>query len=136
MSVGNPSPGAWGADASDTQGGVDTVRIKFTAGTAGAVPSFPLDMSQGVVSVAKSNTTGQYDIVFNNSDYQLAGFYGSNLQSTFAASGASYPVLIAYSDSAATATVQFCKGSDGTAAYLASGDKAVIVFERQRYKSQ
>lgn len=132
----SPSPGAWGADASDTQGGIDTVRVKFTAGTAGAVPTFPLSMSEYVASVSKSGTTGQYDIVFQNADYQLGGFHGFVKQASFAAGGASYPVLIAYSDSAGTATVQFCKGSDGTAVYLASGDIACLVFERQRYKSQ
>lgn len=132
----SPGPGGWGADASDTQGGVDTVRIKFTAGTAGAVPSFPLPCSNGVVSVAKSGTTGQYDIVFSRACYQTVGFHGFNLQSTFAADGATYAVMIAEDTTAGTCTVQFCKGSDGTAAYLASGDKATLVFERQRYKSQ
>jgi hypothetical protein len=136
MGVGSPSPGAWGADGSDTQGGVDIVRVKFTAGTAGAVPAFPLDCSQGVVSVAKSGTTGQYDIVFQNAEFQTVGFYGDNLQATFSAAGACYAVRIASSVSAGTTTIQFCNGSDGTAVYLASGDKATLVFERQRYKSQ
>lgn len=132
----SPGPGGKGNDNSDSQGGIDTVRVKFTAGAAGAVPTFPLDMSNRVVSVTKSNTTGQYDIVFVSSDYQLGGFFGHNLQASFAAGGAGYPILVAYSSANATATVQFCKGSDGTAAYLASGDKCVLVFQRQRYRSQ
>lgn len=136
MGVGSPSPGAWGIDDSDTQGGIDTVRIRFTAGTAGAVPSFPLSMSQGVVSVAKSGTTGQYDIVFQNADFQLAGFFGNVIQSTWAAGGAAGVDIISYSDANGTCTVQFAKRSDGTAVYLASGDIAILVFQRQRYKSQ
>lgn len=136
MATSSPAPGTWGADASDSQGGVDVVRVKFTAGTAGAVPTFPLSMSEYVTSVTKSGTTGQYDIVFQNAQYQSAGFHGDVLQASFSAAGACYAVKVAESSSAGTVTVQFCKGSDGTAVYLASGDIATLVFERQRYKSQ
>lgn len=131
----SPGPGGWGY-GSDSQGYVDTVRVKFTATTAGAVPSFPLPCSNKVVSVAKSNTTGQYNIVFVNACHQTVGFNGFNIQSTFSASGAVYPVIIAEDTSAGTCTVQFCKGSDGTAVYLADGDKVTLVFDRQRIRSQ
>lgn len=133
--AGNPGPGGWGNDASDTQGGVDTVRVKFTAGSSGAVPSFPLSMSNKVTSVTKSNTTGQYDIVFANKQNQSAGFYGDILQSSYSKNGACSVRKVAESSSAGTCTVQFEDG-DGDPVYLASGDIATLVFDRQRYKSQ
>lgn len=136
MSVGNPSPGAWGADASDTQGGIDTVRVRFTATTAGAVPSFPLNMSEGVTSCTKDDgTTGKYDIVFQNAQYQPAGFYGDIVQASYAKTGASFVRKIAESSANGTVSVQFEDG-DGDPVYLESGDVVTLVFERQRYKSQ
>lgn len=135
MSVSSPGPGGKGNDASDTQGGVDTVRVKFTAGSAGAVPSFPLSMSNGVVSVAKTGTTGQYLVTFVRSQNQSAGFYGDILQASYSKNGASFVRKVAESSSAGTCTVQFEDG-DGDPVYLASGDIATLVFERQRYRSQ
>jgi hypothetical protein len=133
--AGNPGPGGWGKDASDTQGGIDTVRVKFTAGAAGAVPSFPLSMSNKVTSVTKSGTTGQYDIVFANKQNQSAGFYGDILQASYSKNGASFVRKVAEDSSAGTCTVQFEDG-DGDPVYLASGDIATLVFARQRYRSQ
>ncbi len=134
--TGNPSPGAWGKDNSDSQGGIDTVRVKFTAGTAGAVPTFPLSMSNDVQSVTKSGTTGQYDIVFNKAQNQSAGFHGDILQATPDVTAACVVRKVAENSAAGTCTVEVGKGSDGTAVYLASGDIITLVFERQRYKSQ
>lgn len=134
--AGNPSPEFWGKDNSDSQGGIDTVRVKFTAGTAGAVPSFPLDMSNSVVSVAKSLTTGQYDIQFAKAQYQSAGFYGDVLQATPATTTAAAVKKVAEDSAAGTVTVEFYRQDTGAAAYLEAGDIATLVFERQRYKSQ
>ncbi len=133
---GNPSPGAWGKDNSDSQGGIDTVRVKFTAGTAGAVPTFPLSMSNDVISVTKSNTTGQYDIVFSKAQNQSAGFYGDVLQATPATTTAAAVKKVAEDSAAGTCTVEFYRQDTGAATYLTSGDIATLVFSRQRYKSQ
>jgi hypothetical protein len=110
--------------------------VKFTAGTAGAVPTFPLSMSQDVLSVAKSGTTGQYDIVFRNAQYQSAGFFGDVLQATPATTTAAAVKKVAESSSAGTVTVEFYRQDTGAATYLSSGDIATLVFQRQRYKSQ
>jgi hypothetical protein len=131
----SPGPGGKGNDNSDTQGGIDTVRVKFTATTDGAVPSFPLSMSNGVVSVEKSGTTGQYDIVFVRAQNQSAGFYGDILQASFSKSGACDVRKVAEDSEEGTCTVQFEDG-DGDPVYLASGDIATLVFARQRYRSQ
>ncbi len=131
----SPGPGGWGNDNSDTQGGIDTVRVKFTAGSAGAVPAFPLSMSNGVVSVAKPGTTGKYDIVFVRAQNQSAGFYGDILQASYSKNGASFVRKIAENSAAGTCSVQFEDG-DGDPVDLASGDIVTLVFERQRYRSQ
>lgn len=135
MSVSNPGPSYW-VDSAESQGGIDTTTIKFVVGASNVVPSFPLPMSAEVTSVAKSNTTGQYDIVFNRACYQHAGFSGDNMQASFAADGACYAVPIAVDPAAGTMTVQFCKGSDGTAVYPAEGDTVTLVIRRQRGKTQ
>ncbi len=131
----NPGPGGWGNDNSDSQGHIDTVRIKFTATTDGAVPAFPLEMSNKVLSVEQTVTTGSYDIQFANAEYQSAGFYGDILQASYAKSGACFVRKLAEDSAAGTVTVQFEDG-DGDAVDLASGDVVTLVFERQRMKSQ
>lgn len=136
MSVGNPAPGGWGNDASDTQGGIDTVRVKFTATTAGAVPTGSLlPMENGITSIVKSLTTGQYDVIFRRAAYQSAGFHGDIIQASYAKTGASFVRKFAEDELAGTCTIQVEDG-DGDPVYLASGDKITLVFERQRYKSQ
>ncbi len=131
----SPGPGGWGY-GSDTQGYIDTVRVKFTAGTAGAVPSFPLSMSNKVVSVTKSNTTGQYDIVFVNADNQLGGFTCTVIQATPGTTTADNGKIVAYNSAAGTCTVEFRRPDTGAATYLASGDIAILTFDRQRLRSQ
>ena len=131
----SPGPGGWGNDNSDSQGGIDTVRVKFTAGASGVVPAFPLSMSNKVVSVAKTVTTGQYLVTFRNAQYQSAGFYGDIMQETFAKSGACDVRKYAESNVDGTVIVQFEDG-DGDPVYLSAGDVVTLVFDRQRYKSQ
>ena len=122
-------------DRSDvSQDGLDftertvNVDLTFTAGTSGAVPT-SLTRSKGIKSVVLTST--EYLITLQDVYQEWLNGVATNKQASFAAAGAAYGVVTtlnvgASSTNPNTVGITFCKGSDGTAVVLASGDIATV----------
>lgn len=131
--MGSPSPGYFGADTSDTQGGVVHYRVKFTSPGASS-PTFPLSASQGITSVTYS-ATGILTIVLANNFYQLLNVTGIVQQASFSAGGANY-FTVTSNDPTTGTVVVVTRDVAGTAVATASGDVVMLDIEVQNYKSQ
>lgn len=122
------------ADGLDFTSRTVNVDLTFTAGTAGAVPT-TLTRSNGIKSVVLTST--EYLVTFQDVYQEYLNVIATNKQATFAAAGAAYGVpttvnVGAGSTAPNTVGITFCKGSDGTAVALASGDIATIRFILKR----
>lgn len=123
-----------GADGLDFELRTVNVDLQFTAGTAGAVPS-TLTFSKGITSVVLTST--EYLITLQDIYAAFLNVVATNHQATFAAAGAAYGVpttvnVGASSTAPNTVGITFCKGSDGTAVALASGDTCYIKLRLKR----
>ena len=110
------------------------VDLTFTAGSAGAVPS-ALTRAQGIKSVVLTST--EYLVTFQDIYQEFLNMEATVHQASFAAAGAAYasPTTVnvgASSTNPNTVGVTFCKGSDGTAVVLASGDTCYVRFNLKR----
>lgn len=132
--AGAPTPQAWGNDTSDSQGGIVHYRVKYTSGASGAVPTFPLSMSNGITSVAHSGT-GVITVVVANNFFQLANVTGGVQQASYSSSGACR--LRVTSNAPTTGTIVLTsETAAGAAVDTADGDIVFIDIEVQNYKSQ
>jgi hypothetical protein len=111
-----------GRDAQDNTFQIDMV---FVAGTAGAVPS-TFEVGDGIKSVSLSGTT--YTITVEDGFGTFLNVTGSNIQATYAASGACSLIPLAVDTTAGTVAVQFMAGDGSGAVHLAAGDEAHITL--------
>jgi hypothetical protein len=130
----SPSPGGSGQDTSDTQGGIVHYRVKFTSGATGAVPTFPLSMSNRITSVTYS-ATGIYTIVLGSNFYQLANLQGGIMQASYSAAGACRIRPVSAVGSTGTVVIT-TEDDDGDAVAASDGDVIYLDIEVQNYKSQ
>jgi hypothetical protein len=132
--AGAPTAGAWGSDQTSTQGGEERYYVKWTSGSSGAVPSFPLSASQGVTSVTHGST-GVYTIVLQNAYYQSLAFIRDAQQASYSSSGAC--AIVKTSDTPATGTIAILvTNAAGSAVDPTTNDVIELCFVVQNYKSQ
>lgn len=133
--MGSPTPAAHGQDTSDTQGGIVHYRVGWTSGSSGAVPSFPLNMSEGITSVTHGST-GVYTVVLANNFYQFAGLGVHTIkQASYSKTGACDVVVTGATGSTGTVVLLVVDG-DGDAVDPTTNDVIYLDIEVQNYKSQ
>lgn len=112
--------------ANDSRLGVVPVRINFTSGASGAVPTtlhVPL-----VRSVAISGTT--YTVTMEETWLDMMAFEGCVVQASFATSGAMYAVPLTVTVATdKKITFSFNRGDTGAAVAPASGDLVKVKFD-------
>lgn len=109
--------------------------LKATIGSSGAVT---IDSAQarsnGIVSITKESTAGQYTVVFGTSAASKdvwPKFYMMTAQFISASAAPAAPLVYVVSDSTATATASLtlqCTNSAGTATNPASGEVLLLEF--------
>lgn len=128
------NPLFWGKDRNSSQGGEETVYVKWTSGASGAVPT-TLTNYNNVTSVVHG-ATGVYVITFafGGPPYSLLAFGPENImQASYSKAGACKVVQTAVSLTNSTVTILTVDG-DGDAVEPASGDIISLAVTFQRYK--
>ena len=121
-------------DGSSFQPGVVTIDLVFTAGTAGAVPSFSASNSnvkKGINTVTLS--TNDYLVVFNDKYAAFLGGNGNVVQATPSKTTAFNVKCTAVNAGAGTATITpFTEDGNATSIHLSTGDILSFTFRFTR----